>query len=48
MEVEKLVYIAWKKAHDPGNVEIEVELDETDRSYLKGLLVQYYSVEFLI
>lgn len=39
------VYIYWEQVHDPNNVELEVELNEADRAYLNGLLIQRFGKE---
>ena len=44
-EVERLTYIYWKQVDDPNNAELEVELNETDRAYLNGLLTQWHGRE---
>lgn len=41
-KVDRLVYICWEQVGDPNNVEIEVDINETDRAYLNGLLVQWF------
>ena len=41
-KVDRLVYIYWEQVGNPNNVEIEVDINETDRAYLNGLLVQWF------
>ena len=44
-EVARLVYLYWDQVDDPDNDEMEVELKETDRAYLNGLLAQWFGIE---
>ena len=41
-EVDRLVYICREQVDNPNNVELEVDLNETDRAYLNGLLNQCF------
>ncbi|MBQ8791723.1 MAG: hypothetical protein IJZ51_10500 [Ruminiclostridium sp.] len=44
-EVERLTYLYWKQVDDPNNTELEVEIGETDRAYLNGLLNQRLGIK---